>query len=119
MYNCIHVWICIYVCVYIYLCLHVSTKGMYTYVNKYTCKYNVHICRYVCVCMYKHVCICVCLYIGMYACCMCMYVWMIVYNCILLRVQPSPMLLYTVSPSQLPDWLLFCVTRVTLSRQTD
>src|SRR6218665_707296 len=38
---------------------------------------------------------------------------------ILLRVQPSPMLLYTVSPSQLPDWLLFCVTRVTLSRQTD
>src|SRR6218665_1793194 len=32
---------------------------------------------------------------------------------ILLRVQPSPMLLYTVSPSQLPDWLLLCVTRVT------
>src|SRR6218665_2576889 len=40
-------------------------------------------------------------------------------DAILLRVQPSPMLLYTVSPSQLPDWLLFCVTRVTLSRQTD
>ena len=36
-------------------------------------------------------------------------------TCMLLRVQPSPMLLYTVSPSQLPDWLLFCVTRVTLS----
>ena len=34
----------------------------------------------------------------------------------LLRVQPSPMLLYTVSPSQLPDWLLFCVTPVTFSR---
>src|SRR6218665_1281968 len=31
----------------------------------------------------------------------------------LLRVQPSPMLLYTVSPPQLPDWLLLCVTRVT------
>src|SRR6218665_220744 len=31
----------------------------------------------------------------------------------LLRVQPSPMLLYTVSPSQLPDWLVFCVARVT------
>ena len=58
--------------VYIYLCLHVglSTKGMYTYANKY----NVHICRYVCVCMYKYVCICVYLNIGMYVCCMCMNV---------------------------------------------
>src|SRR6218665_2947278 len=63
-----------YVYIYNYLCLHVSTKGMYTYVNKYMCKDNVHIRRYVCVCMYKYVCKCVCLYIGMYVCCMCMYV---------------------------------------------
>ena len=34
------------------------------------------------------------------------------YNITVLRVQPSPMLLYTVSPSQLPDWLLFCVLHV-------
>src|SRR6218665_2296993 len=30
----------------------------------------------------------------------------------LLRVQPSPMLLYRVSPSNLPDWLLLCVLHV-------
>src|SRR6218665_1216564 len=35
------------------------------------------------------------------------------YYMYVLRVQPSPMLLYTVSPSQLSDWSLFCVTRVT------
>ena len=29
---------------------------MYTYVNKYTCKY-VDYNRYVCICMYKYVCI--------------------------------------------------------------
>jgi len=33
---------------------------------------------------------------------------------ILLRVQPSPMLLYTVSPSHLPDWMLLCILHVWL-----
>jgi len=37
----------------------------------------------------------------------------------LLRVQPSPMLLYTVSPSHLPDWMLFCGYTCDLSRVTD
>src|SRR6218665_3423720 len=56
----------IYVYIYIFMFTCKYTKGiLYTYVNKY----NLHICRYVCVCMYKYVCICVCLYIGMYVCC--------------------------------------------------
>ena len=37
---------------------------------------------------------------------------------ILLHGQPSPILLYTDSPSQLPDWLLYCVGRLLLSCET-
>src|SRR6218665_3547112 len=43
---------------------------------------------------------------------MCMYMYVRMYVCMLLHVQPSPMLLYTVSRSHLSDWMLPCVLYV-------
>src|SRR6218665_743489 len=103
MYNCIHVWICIYGCVYIYIFMFtLSTKGMYTHVNKYTCKYNVHICRYVCECMYKCVCICV----HRHVCMLYVYVCMIVYNCIYIYPQKTVCKQVNNMPTVTPQWTI-------------
>src|SRR6218665_134054 len=61
--------------------------------------------------------VCMYVYIYLYVCILCMHMYAYVHVrmfIILLRVQPSPMLHYTVSRSHLPDWMLPCVLHVWL-----
>ena len=70
-------------------------------------------CIHICISMYTCNIYNICTYVYMYIC-MYIYIYIHIYIYMLLRVQPSPMLHYTVSRSHLPDWMLPCVLHVWL-----
>ena len=86
--------LCMHVCIYICMCMYV-----YICASRCMCAYTLHVCAFMS--MYVHVCICMCVYVHVRAS-MCMYVQICVHIC----ASPGKVL---SSPGEGPSMRLTCI----------
>ena len=62
-----YVWVYVNTCKYIYICVYIYICYIYIYIYTYL---NVHVCMYICTCLYMYICICIYtnIHIGVYIC---------------------------------------------------